>query len=276
MVRFFALCSLVSAAFAAPATAGNTTAVETHGELPAGWVAVRPPSSQEETACANWADGWKVAGSGKDGVSLSPVERRQATFSLALDDGVMWATNRGEFGGKVEWQAAGSDKRVRIMAANPVAFMTFGNAVFVVEGLSHGPIVKSEGGTTFFGEYGQVDKLVRSDGAWKVDGKVKLDMAPETAMQSGEQAIILANRGVIAVNLRTMETSQLHRNDDWTMLSPNSIAPIGNDGYLIGLNSAVVRLTRSGATLGEQWWRPAACARMQPVANSKCPCLPEQ
>jgi hypothetical protein len=98
-------------------------------------------------------------------------------------------------------------------------------------------------------------------------------MVPSAVLQSGENAIIVANRGVMAANLRTMQASQLHRNDDWYLLYPNSIVAVGNDSYLIGLRSAVVKLTRNGAKFDEQWWRPAACARMQRVDDISCACL---
>ena len=274
MVRFAALYLLTSFALAAPASQGDAVRVATHGEVPAGWVAGAPPSTEQELMCANWAQGWKVEGSGNDGISLSRAGRSQSQFSIVLDDGVMWATNRGEWGGKVEWQAANSDRRVPVMGGNPVAFMTFRNAVYVAAGLAHGFSIKTEHGTEFIGEHGkQVARLVRSDGAWKVDGAMELDMVPRTVLQSGENAIIVANRGVIAANLRTMQASQMHRNDDWSMLFPNSIAAVGNDSYLIGLNSGVVKLTRNGAKFDEQWWRPAACARMKPVSNIQCACL---
>jgi len=213
--------------------------------------------------CANGAAGWRVEGSGNDGISLSRAGHSQPEFSIALDDGVMWGSNRGEWGGKVEWQAANGDKRVPVMVGNPVAFMTFRDAVFVAGGLSH---LSHEGGM-------QVARLVRSGGTWKADGAMKLDMVPEAVLQSGEDAIIVANRGVIAANLRTMQASSLHRNDNWSLLYPNSIIAVGNDSYLIGLRSGVVKLTRNGAKFNEQWWRPAACARMQPVANGQCACL---
>jgi hypothetical protein len=277
MYRFAALYLLVSFAFAAPASQDETARVETHGELPAGWVAGAPPSTQEELMCANWAQGWKVEGSGNDGIVLSHAGHSQAQFSIALDDGVMWATNKGEWGGKVEWQPANTDKRVPVMGGNPVAFMPFQGAMFVAAGLAHGFSIKTEHGTDFVGGGGkQVARLVRSDGTWKVDGAMTLDMAPHTVLQSGENAIIVGNRGVIAANLRTMQASQLHRNDDWSLLFPNSIAAIGNDSYLIGLRSGVVKLARNGAKFDEQWWRPAACARMQPVENGRCACLPQQ
>jgi len=266
MVRFAALYLLVSFAFAAPASRGEGASVETHGELPAGWVAGAPPSTQEELMCANWADGWSVEHSGSGGISLSRAGHTQPEFSIALADGVMWGTNRGEWGGKIEWQAADSNKRIFVMGGNPVAFMTFQDAVYVAGGLAH---LNHEGGM-------QVARLVRSDGTWKADGAMKLDMVPQAVLQSGENAVIVANRGVIAANLRIMQASQLHRNDDWDSLYPNSIVAVGGDSYLVGLRSAVVKLTRNGAKFDEQWWRPAACARLQPVgANTKCACLPQ-
>lgn len=263
MYRFAALYLLVSFAFAAPASQGETASVATHGEVPAGWVAGAPPATHDELMCANWADGWKVERSGSGGISLSRAGHAQPEFSITLDDGVMWGTNRGEWGGKVEWQAANGDKRVPVIVGNPVAFMTFQDAVFVAGGLSHS---NHEGGM-------QVARLVRSGGTWKPDGAIKLDMVPEAVLQSGENAVIVTNRGVMDANLRTMQASQIHRNDDWYLLYPNSIVAIGSDSYLIGLRSAVVKLTRTGTKFDEQWWRPAACARMQPVENGKCTCL---
>lgn len=276
MYRYAALYLLTSVALAAPPSHDDAIRVDPQGGPPAGWVAVAPPSTPDELMCANWADGWRVERSGKQAVALSRAGHAQPLFSIALDDGVLWATNKGEYGGKVEWQAAGSGQRTLVTGGNPVAFLPFRDAVFVAEGLAHGVTIKTAGHTEFTGEHGkQLVKLVRSDGSWKADGALALAMVPRAALQSAEQAILLANRGVIAVNLRTMQTSELHRNDDWDGLYANSIIATDNGGYLIGLRSAVVKLAWNGARFDEQWWRPAACAQLQPADNIHCTCVPQ-
>ena len=272
MHRFAALYWFVSAAIAAPAIAADIANVQTHGEVPAGWVVGPAPATPDDVSCANGAQGWKVERNGKDGFVIAPDGRPPAALSIALADGVMWATNRGEFGGKVEWQAANADQRDLITAANPVAFMTLQDTVFFAEGLSHGPYFPTEPDKNEANK--RIVKMVRSDGRWKVDATMPLAMVPRVVQQSGEHALILANRGVIAANLRSMEASQLHRNDDWKLLYPNSIVDTGGGNYLVGLRSAVVKLTRNGTQLDEQWWRPAACARMERASISGCTCLP--
>jgi hypothetical protein len=52
--------------------------METHGELPAAWVAEAPPSTPDDRMCANWAGGWKVEPGGVDGISLSRAGRARA------------------------------------------------------------------------------------------------------------------------------------------------------------------------------------------------------
>jgi hypothetical protein len=90
MHRFAALCLFVSSAFAstlapasaAPAIGGGNAPIETHGELPAAWVAEAPPSTPDDLMCANWADGWKVEPSGADGISLSRAGRARTPVSV--------------------------------------------------------------------------------------------------------------------------------------------------------------------------------------------------
>ena len=142
MVRFAALSLIASAMMAAPASAARTAPVETRGELPAGWVAGPPPSTEEQWRCASGDQGWKIARNGNGTVTLSRASYGRPPLSIALDDGVLWATNKGEWGGKVEWQAANSATRVDVMGGNPVAMMAFQDAVYVAAGLAHGVTIK--------------------------------------------------------------------------------------------------------------------------------------
>ncbi|MDR7133331.1 hypothetical protein J2X06_000515 [Lysobacter niastensis] len=252
---------LIEAIFAAAlATSGpQSVVVDGLGPPPKGWTVIDQPRNEDEWRCSNYSqDEWAVDGKSVHDAVISPYEHAKEV-TLELAGGRLIGTNHGEFGGRVEWEARGSLRRVLVASANPVALTRRGNDVFVATGLAHLTL-----------NSGEVLRLRRSDDdSWQLSKVIDLGEAPNAAFRKDETTwIVLTTNGVTRVDLSALTKQQIYRNGNWWLLYGNSIAPLGNS-WLIGARRAVIRLTPSAEGYREEWLAPDSCKR---ITGPGCDC----
>jgi hypothetical protein len=224
---------------------------------PEGWVSVSPPESDDEWFCANYSEDLRVSPSGA--VLEVSRFRETDTITLTVPGGRFVGVNRGEFGGTLDWRAAGTKKPQKVLDDNPVALLAAKPGLFVFVGLSH-----------MMTDAGHVLRLDRRDARWKATEIVDLRSAP-TAIHplDDETTLVLTSTGVSKLNLRTAHKVDLFKNEKWRpFLYVNSVTPF-QGSIFVGGRRAVIRLAPKEGLLSEEWWVPASCRRK---IGKKCVC----
>lgn len=231
------------------------------GHPPRGWVEVAPPSTAAEWLCANHAGpDHSISGKEQDPLRIHNLDAApRPDLVLQLTDGKLTASNRGEWGGRIEWQRKGASSPVLVAEANSIALVARGEEVFVASGLAH-----------LGGDSGKLLRLRRSDEGWSATEVLNLGTAPYAAFRVDEHALLLADgKGLALVDLSAMSLKRLHRNDRWGYVYPNSLRPFGG-AIAIGARGAVIVLRPEGAGYSERWWVPAQCG----PPEGHCGCNP--
>src|SRR5438034_3675713 len=80
--------------------------------VPPGWTVISPPVTEEGWLCANWArQHWSVEVAESGAVRIDQATGRGGPITLQMQGGRLIVTNRGEFGGALEWEPTGSSRR---------------------------------------------------------------------------------------------------------------------------------------------------------------------
>jgi hypothetical protein len=232
---------------------------------PADWIETLPPTTEEAWLCANWSrDAWDVE-SDASGTTVQIQRARTKSGEIVLThrDGRFIGTNRGEWGGMIEWEPSESSIRTVLLQGNPVAFLTSPIGVFAAEGLGHGLLNR-----------GRVVKFERSGEEWKVENVLDLGAAPQAVRLVGSTALLIAtNVGVTEVNLEKMTAAPLFTNERWGFVLAKSIVRLSSGVIFVGAVRAVIKLSPASTGFVERWWVPSSCAQLEKspgVATCQC------
>jgi hypothetical protein len=252
-----AMVAVLCTAYSAPGSAQTP---------PQGWTAIAPPVDEEGWLCANWArDRWSVqlAESGT-AVQIERAQTRPGSIALSVQGGRLIGTNRGEFGGALEWEPTGVSRRTLILTGNPVAFVASPAGLFLAEGLAHLSITR-----------GRLLELERTDAKWTAKHVVGLGEAPEAVTVVGPTTLlVLTTSSVTEVDLVKKAATILFRNEQWGYLHGNSIVRVSSGTILVGMPRAVVALSPSSGGFIERWWVPSACTRLRRTTErATCECV---
>jgi hypothetical protein len=218
------------------------------------WKAVAPPATDAQWQCANAsAQEWRVQAGTRGELLFAHAPGGIAALSFRMPDGGrLVGTDRGEFGGSVDWVSDAGDQRLQLLETNPVAFTLYRGDVYIASGLSHLGV-----------EYGTIHRLHRQGpGRWQIDKVLDLGEAPGAALAKNETWTLATGTGVVNVDLRTLALTRVHTNRQWGQVHPTSLQQ--REGrWFVGARSAVIRLTPTGDGWREEWLLPPDCAARQ-------------
>ncbi len=234
--------------------------------VPPGWTVISPPVTEEGWLCANWArQQWSVEVAESGAVRIDQATGRGGPITLQMQGGRLIGTNRGEFGGALEWEPAGSSRRELILRGNPVAFVASPAGLFLAEGLAHLTISR-----------GRLFKLGQTGGQWTAVQVVDLGEAPDAVRLVGPTTLlVLTTSGVTQVDLAKQAATILFTNQQWRgYMHGNSIVRTSSGAILIGMVRAVVVLAPSSSGFTEAWWVPSSCTLLRKTSETgKCECV---
>lgn len=184
------------------------------------------------------------------------TRRRDLVWAIGKR-GHLVGRSHGLAGGSLEWVTNEGRQRRTLLELNPVAFAQHRGDIYVAGDRAYNAV---EGGVIY-------RLRSRSGGQWQIEPVLKLDEAPLTGHAQGPGWYLVTGRGVIRLNLETLEVTRLHRNNQWWQLAPSSIVEHRGRWY-IGAVRGVVRLTPDSDGYREQWIVPSDCKTF--VGDCKC------
>jgi hypothetical protein len=232
--------------------------------VPKGWIEVAPPATRREWQCANYSlTAYAISGGGASALDIRAVpSEEQAERRLALADGTLYASDHGEWGGTIEWEAKGSRERVQVHGDNTQALFARGEDVFALTGLSH-----------LGARHGGLVRLRRAAGGWTAEKVLDLGTPFHASYRvDSDRVLVASGEGLSIIDLGKASMSRLHQNENWFGVFPNSVRPFG-DAIALGARGAVIVLRSEGGVYAEHWWLPAQCRKDGDVCGCADPDL---
>jgi hypothetical protein len=232
--------------------------------IPAGWVATRPPLPESDGAmCANAAmDVWSVRLSpDSDAVVILPAGAERMADTVRVDGGQLIGTNHGEFGGDVLWYPLGGSP-VRVAQANLHHFVEIRDTIWGLIGLAHLSLNE-----------GQLVRFDRTASGWQMTPVRDLAAAPEAFVRLPHDSLLVLAMGRVLRLSPDHGVEVLRSNRVWIYTYPQSIARDRRGVIYLGMRSAVARLTPQASGYAEDWLVPAECRHRVPTGTVReCRC----
>jgi len=223
---------------------------------------------EEGWLCANWSrESWGVQLDESDGsVRIVPAPKRPDNISLSLAGGRLIGTNRGEWGGVLEWEPKGTSRRTVVLKGNPVAFVSSTHGVFLAEGLAHGGMPR-----------GQLLEFIPAGGTWTAQQIIDFRDAPRVVALVGPATLLVQTmKSVMEIDLGKRIATTLFTNERWSYVHGNSVARLPSGSILIGMGRGVIVLSLANDGFVERWWVRSSCPRLRMTgAVATCECVPD-
>jgi hypothetical protein len=237
---------------------------EAQAVIPGGWIAVAPPTGEEEQRCANWArDEWSVALS-EDSTHLliRPAGRDTAVESVLTPTGRLISFDHGEFGGEVWWEPS-SGPRQLVAKENLRRFVQTTTGIWGLAGLAH---------LTF--NSGQLIKFEPTRTGWRAVRSASLGAAPRTFLRLGGDTLLVATFGPLLKVVPPKTVQIIYHSPAWEYTFPISLARDRAGTIYVGMRSGVARLTPAGNGYRETWLVQKTCPRRLPTDSlMTCRCV---
>jgi hypothetical protein len=235
---------------------------------PFGWTIVAPPREEEGWLCANWTrELWHIQlGESDANIRIVPASRRPEHISLSFPHGRLVGTDHGEFGGALEWEPAGTSRKVVVLKGNPVAFVSSTHGVFLAEGLAHGGMRR-----------GQLLELLPASATWIAQRVIDFRDAPLAVALVGPATLLVrTTESMMEVDLRKRVATTLFTNPRWSYVHGRSGARLSSGGILAGIPRGVIVLRPAPTGFVEEWWVPSSCVRLRKTSEvATCECVPD-
>lgn len=154
-----------------------------------------------------------------------------------LPNGKLVGINRGEWGGKLTFIPADTNKKtVEIKNGNIKFIFTFKEKIYFIEGLAH---MGYNGGAIF--------ELNTTNYKFSYTKILDFDDAPEAFTIYQDKLLIATHQNFYEV--KDFKKELVFKDTFWSSLYPNSIAVIDNKNVFLGIRSGIVKLDLTDKTL---------------------------
>jgi hypothetical protein len=188
------------------------------------------------------SDEWRALNHAKNSVrteiikgqlKLSKPPRRQtleAYSSLKIDGGKLLATDRGEWGGKIEFIDHKNSKPVLIKEGNVVFVFNYLGGVYFIEGLAH---ITVNSGAMY-----RLDR--QSYNQFSFTRILDFDDAPEMMIVADNVLYIASHAGLFVIE--RLKSRKIFSDTFWWSLYPNSMAVLDPKNVFIGLRGGYAKV----------------------------------
>lgn len=260
MRRLAQLLALAIALGSMPAAAGEP--------LPPEWIVFPGVLDQQTRSCANWSRQERSVSTRGGNIEIggATASTGQTHRTIPFGKGRIALLDEGEWGGNVQY--VGPDgPGVILISENGIGGVRIDAGVLVMTGLNHLTL-----------RSGKLWLITGEDGgAPQVRELVDLSEQPEAFATLPDGSVIVATSGkVMSVSRDAAVTTIFEsRPPAYFSLYPTSIAQTNTGAIYIGMRHFVVRLTRAGSSIREEWLVPKDCPLFAPTATfGPCPCKP--
>jgi hypothetical protein len=252
--------------------------------MPNGWIETAEPSGPFEDnsplECANYSPNeWRVeAVSGQLRITdVGNSRPRKAVFppkfaptkemigralTLKVGNGWLLGFNDGEFGGGLWWASSDGSRTKPLTGENVQALIPRHDDVLVLTGLAH---ITLDNGTA----YSFRAKDEGGDFARIAD----IGSAPSSAkLQKDGSALIAVTNGLVTLSSDGIVT-RLYKQEDMSVLYPNSVVGDPSDLVFVGMRFYVLRLQRrSDGEYQPTWFKRSECRKTKMIKDYQCVC----
>jgi len=163
-------------------------------------------------------------------LKITQFEHKKTT-ELNLKTGKLKGTDRGEWGGKLEYiPSKASEKTIDIKKGNIKFIFQLNNQIYFIEGLAHLSINK-----------GALFKLENQGGDFRYSKVLDFDDAPEALAIKNNKLFIATHSGFCSVD-KKLKKKLAFKDMFWAGLYPNSIAVVSEREVYVGMRSGYLKL----------------------------------
>jgi hypothetical protein len=168
---------------------------------------------------------------GKLQFSKPPRKQTLETYNnLPIEGGKLLATDRGEWGGKIEFISDKSSKPLLIKEGNVISVFNHQGSVYFVEGLAHITVNR-----------GALYSLTRKSNDQFVFTKLfDFDDAPEMVTVSNAIIFIASHAGLYVI--KDLKSKKVFNDTFWSSLYPNSMVVLDPENIFIGLRGGYAKV----------------------------------
>jgi hypothetical protein len=164
----------------------------------------------------------------KEVVKISKVGQGSNAF-LEIDGGQLIGTDRGEWGGMIEFLPKGTKEKKLIKEGNVNFIFSYKNQIYFMEGLAHLSINE-----------GAMYRLDINKGMFSYEKVIEFEDAPEAIAVVGDSIFIASHKSFFLVN--NLNKELVFKDLFWSGLYPNSIAIIDNKNIYVGHRGGFTKL----------------------------------
>lgn len=148
---------------------------------------------------------------------------------LEIDGGQLIGTDRGEWGGMIEFLPKGAKEKKSIKEGNVNFIFRYNNQIYFMEGLAHLSYNR-----------GAMYRLDNHNGNFTYEKVIDFEDAPEAIAVVGDSIFIASHKSFFLVNNLSKEL--VFKDLFWSSLYPNSIAVIDNNNIYVGHRGGFTKL----------------------------------
>lgn len=154
---------------------------------------------------------------------------KEKKATLEVEDGKLVGTDRGEWGGKIEFLSNGAKEGRLIKEGNVKSIFKLKEQVYFIEGLAH---LSSSKETMF--------RLDKSEGNWIPIKVIDFEDAPEAMGILGNNIYVASHESFFVI--RDIKKEKIFSDTFWSSLYPNSVAIIDENNIYLGLRGGFAKL----------------------------------